>query len=134
MNGYNLLSNVADYIGANAFRMILPPKSAQGKSSRISHECRRISQNQENIAESGEYSRRITQKNVAEYRTLNSLSPVSAKYSLLARAYTFLHDSFGKLTRKSQRIMCPPHTADQDVPLNHNLRRTPHHGGALVLF
>ena len=30
--------------------------------------------------------------------------------------------------------MCPPQTADQDVPLNHNLRGTPHHGGALVLF
>ena len=61
-----------------AFRIILPPKSAQGKSSSISHACRRISQNQENIA--GEY-RRITQKNVAEYRTLNSLSPVTPKYS-----------------------------------------------------
>ena len=34
-----------------AFSMILPPKSAQGKSSRISHACRKISQNQENIAE-----------------------------------------------------------------------------------
>ena len=28
----------------------------------------------------------------------------------------------------------PASTADQDVPLNHNLRGIPHHGGALVLF
>ena len=25
--------------------------------------------------------------------------------------------------------MCPPQTADQDVPLNHNLQGTPHQGG-----
>ena len=50
--------------------MILTPKSAQGKSSRISHACRRISQNQENIA--GEY-RRVRQNNVAEYRLARRL-------------------------------------------------------------
>ena len=98
----------------HAFRMILPPKSAQGKSSRISHACRRISQNQENIA--GEY-RRISD---AKF-TLTGLTKILTTCTRLHLSAC----SFGKLTRKSQRIMCPPQIADQDVPMNHNLRGTP---------
>ena len=55
----------------HAFRMILPPRSALGKSSLISHACRRISQNQE------KYSRSISQNNAEECRRISD-----AKFTL----------------------------------------------------
>ena len=71
-----------------------------------------ISRMSENIAESGEY-RRIT--HVGECRrisdakfTLTGLTKI-----LITGTRNFLHDSSGKWTRKSQRIMCPPETASR---------------------